>query len=571
MITNLLKKQIVLLVSMLSFFSIQAQTPNFQWARAIGDTAFDYAKSITIDDSGNVYTVGTFQGIVDFNPGLAVSNLTSLTVPSAFISKLDANGNFKWAKKIGGTSNTYGEGIAISNLGDIYITGYFYGTTDFNPSLFFTNNISCSGGSDAYILKLSSSGVFVWVKTIGDIGNDVGRKVKVNNTGDVYITGKFEQTVDFNPGASIITMTATNKDAFILKLDASGNFGWSKKLGGTGIENAIDMSIDHLGNVYSIGSFDGNIDLDPSTAANLIYTTSGLQDIYISKLDASGNFVWGRKIGNAANNFATAIANDTSGNPYITGYFEDTLDFNPNNLAITNLIADFTDAYILKLNPVNGYLIWVKQIGGSNFDEAHSITIDQNNNSYITGQFKSNCDFDPNAGVFTLNTTGNGRDLFVLKLSDAGNFIWVKATGGNGVVNSTGIVVSNTNEVLVAGYFEGTVDFDDPNAVNFSSTGLRDIFIYKLNQNSVSGFSTNTKAQSFSIFPNPTSTQLHIVFDQEQNNTKIKLIDVFGKTIQVQTFTGTSKSIDVTMLNSGIYYLQVMTTEKIRTQKIIVK
>jgi hypothetical protein len=571
MITNLLKKQIVLLVSMLSFFSIQAQTPNFQWARAIGDTAFDYAKSITTDDSGNVYTVGTFQGIVDFNPGLAVSNLTSLTIPSAFISKLDANGNFKWAKKIGGTSNTYGEGIAISNLGDIYITGYFYGTTDFNPSLFFTNNISCSGGSDAYILKLSSSGVFVWVKTIGDIGNDVGRKVKVNNTGDVYITGKFEQTVDFNPGASIITMTATNKDAFILKLDASGNFGWSKKLGGSGNENPIDLSIDHLGNVFSVGNFDGNIDLDPSTAANLIISTNGLEDIYISKLDASGNFVWGRRIGNADDNIAAAIANDTLGNPYITGYFEDTLDFNPNNLAITNLIANFTDVYILKLNASNGLLNWVKQIGGGNFDRAYGIAVDQTNNCYITGQFKSSCDFDPGPGTFNLNTTGNGKDLFVVKLNDAGNFIWVKATGGNGVVNSTGIVVSNTNEVLVAGYFEGTVDFDDPNAVNFSSAGLRDVFIYKLNQNSVSSFITNTKAQSFSIFPNPTSSQLTIVFDAAQNNTQLKLIDVFGKTIQVQTFTGTSKSIDVTMLNSGIYYLQVMTTEKMSTQKIMIE
>jgi hypothetical protein len=554
---------------------LQAQTSNFKWVKNIGDTAQILVKSIVTDTDGNVYTAGTFTGVVDFNPDAGINSLTSLTNSSAFISKLDSNGNFIWVKKIGGSFITTLNGMAISSAGDLYLTGSFYGTTDFNPSIIATNNVTSVGGADIYILKLSSAGAFVWVRAIGDNGNDVGTSIKMSDANEIYVTGDFEQTVDFNFGAGTTNMTAILDDAFVLKVDASGNFMWAKKLGGSGYEEPIALSVDHAGNVYTIGSFDANIDLNPSASLTANFTSNGQTDIYISKLDASGNFAWGKRIGNSADNFATGIANDSLGNAYITGYFEDTLDFNPSLPFNNDLIADFIDVYVLKLSAASGAFVWVKQIGGGNFDRAYAISIDQDNNSYITGQFRSSCDFDPSTAVFNVSTTGNGRDLFVLKLSDAGNFIWVKATGGSGgTVLPSSMAIHNTDEVLVTGLFEGTVDFNDPDSVNLTATlANRDVFIYKLIQNSVSNqINEVSTSLEINVFPNPASGQLNIEFYQDQINTQIKLVDVFGKTIQEQICTGTSKILDVAMLSSGIYYLQVISNAKIKgTQKIIIE
>jgi hypothetical protein len=550
---------------------LQAQA-NFQWTKTMGDTLLDYAKGIAVDDSGNVYTVGTFSGVVDFNPGAGVNNLSSPNSPSVFISKLDANGNFKWARKIGGTLSVYGNDIALNSLGELYIVGSFSGTTDFNPSVIFINNVTSSGNRDAYVLKLSSAGAFIWVKTFGDNGKDEANRLALSSNGDVHVTGRFELTVDFNPNVGTANLTAVNEDAYILKLDASGNYIWSKKLGGTGDEEGLDMAIDDIGNVYSIGSFDADIDLDPSIINSTSITTNGLRDIYISKLSASGNFIWGKRIGNANNDFASGIALDTTSNPYISGYFEDTLDFNP-GAGTTNLIANFTDAYVLKLTAISGNFTWVKQIGGGNFDRAYGITIDKNNAVYTIGQFKSTVDFDPGPGTFNLSGTGNGRDLFVLKLSDAGNFIWAKATGGSGDVYASSIAVSAMNDVLVTGYFEDTVDFNDPNAVNLSSNGMRDIFIYKLSQNNPSDLNDKSPINTlFSVFPNPAQTSVNIIFTDEIESVQVQIIDVFGKIVCLNDNTGRDLSIDVSALHKGLYYLQVKVDRGIiGTQKIIIE
>src|SRR5437764_6726918 len=108
-------KNKITVIALSFLFSLKtfAQAPNWQWAKSIGGAGMDVGNSIAVDASGNVYTTGSFEGIVDFNPGAGVFNLTSSGLTDMFISKLDAYGNFVWAKAIDGPDYDFGNSIAI--------------------------------------------------------------------------------------------------------------------------------------------------------------------------------------------------------------------------------------------------------------------------------------------------------------------------------------------------------------------------------------------------------------------------------------------------------------------------
>ncbi|HLG35194.1 MAG TPA: hypothetical protein VI757_09965, partial [Bacteroidia bacterium] len=130
-----MKKFLLLLTinCQLSIINCSAQSPNWLWAKAMGGTGGDGGGSIAIDASGNVYTTGSFEGTVDFDPGAGIFNLTSAGSDDIFISRLDGSGNFVWAKAMGGTSSDGGNSVAVDASGNVYTTGLFYDTADFDP------------------------------------------------------------------------------------------------------------------------------------------------------------------------------------------------------------------------------------------------------------------------------------------------------------------------------------------------------------------------------------------------------------------------------------------------------
>ncbi len=136
---------------LLGYGSLNAQS--LTWAKAMSGNANDIGYSIKTDASGNVYTTGYFQGTVDFDPSAGLANLTSVGGQDIFVSKLDVNGNFIWARAMGGISNDYALSIAIDAGGNVYTTGYFEGTADFDPSASVAN-LTSAGSGDIFISKL---------------------------------------------------------------------------------------------------------------------------------------------------------------------------------------------------------------------------------------------------------------------------------------------------------------------------------------------------------------------------------------------------------------------------------
>jgi hypothetical protein len=157
-----------------------------------------------------VYTTGHFQGTVNFGAG----NVTSAGNRDVFVTKLNASGTHQWTTTLGGTSNDYGNGVAVDSSGNVYTTGYFAGTVNFGAG-----NVTSAGSSDVFVTKLNASGTHQWTTTFGGTSSDVGRSVAVDSSGNVYATGYFQGTVNF--GAGNVT-SAGGADVFVTKLNSSG-------------------------------------------------------------------------------------------------------------------------------------------------------------------------------------------------------------------------------------------------------------------------------------------------------------------------------------------------------------
>ncbi|MCO6487452.1 MAG: SBBP repeat-containing protein [Phaeodactylibacter sp.] len=409
---------------------------NLVWAKQLGGDGADYGYSIAVDADGNVYTVGRFYGTADFDPGPESYNLTGM-YNEVFVSKLDASGNFLWAKQLGGDGDDIGRSIAIDADGNVYTTGWFRGTADFDPGPGIYTLISTNEVEDIFISKLDASGDFVWAKQLGGPHDDLGYSIAVDADGNVYTAGRFDNTADFDPGIGTYYLNGTSGDAFVSKLNASGDFLWAKQLGGPNNDVASSITVDTDGNLYITGWFDGTADFDPGPGTYIL-TSNVITDVFVSKLNASGEFVWAKQLGGEGYDYGYSISVDIDKNVYITGSFQGTTDFDPGpGIYGLTSFGNMDDIFVSKLG-ASGNFLWAKQMGGMSQDWGFSIAVDADKNVYTTGLFRNTADFDPGPGTYNLTATiwdvTATWDVFVVKLGQA--YLPPTDTDGDGVFDS---------------------------------------------------------------------------------------------------------------------------------------
>lgn len=392
---------------------------NFLWAKQFGGgISGESGLDIVTDHLGNVYFSGSFNDSVDFDPGIGVFMLHSVSTGNSFVCKLDPDGNFQWVKQFEGTS---GPGEAVSLVLDqssnCYIGGKFQNTTDFDPGLGIYPLVS-SGGEDIFICKLDPNGNFIWAKKIGGSQSDILRSITLDNQGNIYSTGNFYGTVDFNPGSGIFNMTASQADVFISKLTNNGDFVWAKKMGGSLIEVGNGIKLDQSSNIYSIGHFKGAVDFDPGSGVSILSSNSNFE-VYVQKLDSAGNYLWAKQFGSIDNDFGRGLDVDSSNNVYITGQFMGTVDFEsgPSTYSFSTIATlNNRDVFICKLDSL-GKLQWAKHIGGTGAsDNSLGIDVDAHNKVYTTGTFMNSVDMDTGQGSLFL-TSQHFLDMFVHRIS----------------------------------------------------------------------------------------------------------------------------------------------------------
>ena len=564
-----------------------AQTPNWLWAHAIGGTWYDIGTSIAVDkENGDVYTAGYFYVTADFDTGPDIFNLNTDEY-GAFISKTDSDGHFIWSKALSGTGYSSADAIALdqSGSGNVYSMGEFSGTIDFDPGPDIYN-VTSERDKSIFILKLNSKGEFIWVKTITGSYNETKNPIALDpsGSGDFYITGNFNQTLDIDPGTEVFTIDVF-EDIFIAKFDSSGHFLWVRTIGSpasTVITKSIafDPSID--GGVYYTGYFFGTIDFNPGEEVYNI-TATGNNDVFISKLDRYGNFVWaksmkGKNDGSRAKSTSIVIDPSESGGIYTTGDFWETIDFDPGGGT-----CKLTDGgiFISKLDS-DGELIWAKALKGTDgYNSGYSIAIDDSGNGdiFITGLFTGKVDFDPGSKKFNINSVGL-MNTFLSKLDCSGNFIWVKTMSGRSKSRTSSglsVALDHAGNAYLTGCFNSAdfafdsiivknVDGKDP-----AQDGItNDIFIAKLGTSSPLP-DKDSKSLHMTLTPNPTKDKLKIEYDNVDLHKA--LITVFNLAGEVMFSIPNEEienkiTIDISHLASGIYFIRLDMNGNRMTQKV---
>ncbi len=559
-------KIIMLSISLAAICQTLTAQPNFEWAKNFGGSGFEQGNGIAVDNSGNVYTIGYFAGTADFDPGPGIYSLTANGSADIFISKLDSMGNLVWARAFGSTDWDKGNSIALDNSGNIYATGFFSDTVDFDPGpgVF---NLTSVGITDIFICKLDASGNYLWAKSVGGTDYDFGISIKTDDSGNVYTTGNFLDTVDFDPCAATYSITSMGTyDIFILKLDSSGNYIWVKTFGGQEPQSVSSIDVDASGNVYTTGYFYTSADFDPGP--NVFYLISeGENDVFVSKLDSMGNFIWAKQFGNYDEDEGLSIATDNSGNVYTTGTFKVTVDFDPGQGGYNLISTGSEDIFISKLDST-GSFIWAKSFGNISVEKGLDITLDNSGNVYAVGQFTGTVDFDPGPGVFNLNSNGD-YDLFICKLTSSGNLVWAKSMGALGVDLGGSIAVDDLNNVYTTGYFQSTVDFDPgPGVHNLTASGMGDVFILKLS-NSTTGISENNLRHSITLFPNPTEGKITISTNSTSGIDAVIIRDILGKEVLAKNFSS-AMQIEFTLEGaSGLYFVELICGDNKSYSKVI--
>lgn len=481
-----------------------AQTPlQFEWAKQMGGKIISNPLDIGLDKAGNVYSTGYANDSVDFDPGPGVYKLGSTGVPFLFVSKLDTAGNFVWAKQVlASGGHVYGQALAVDSADNIYVTGSFNKTADFDPDPLVNNSIIPSGDYDVFIMKLNSSGRLLWVKTISGAAYEGARNICVDKNCNVYVAGTYNGVVDFDPSPSATFLdTAGYLDAFLCRLDSAGNFKYVRTFGGSAAPSACDIrcvQIGHNEDVIFGGSIRSVIDIDPGPVANLLVGVD--YDAFVAKLDSAGNFQWAKSWGGANQDHSNGVAVDGKDNIYITGTLASptvVMDPGPGTTVLTG------GAFTMKL-AADGKFLWATGVKNA---LAFSISIPQEDKIYTAGFFNSSADFDPGTGTFNLSSMGMS-DAYVSLCDGNGNFGKAVSFGGTGTELLYGLATSNTGDLYTLGSFQQTVDFNPGAAVyNLSCTGTGssqgDIFVHKMKfcavDNSVTQIDNLLKANGLGI------------------------------------------------------------------------
>jgi hypothetical protein len=566
-----------LLFFLLPAFQVNAQ-PGFIWGTQTGGiNSRSYGThSTAVDANGNVYMTGYFGDSADFDPGPGTANLVSAGASDIFICKWDAAGNFVWAIRFGGPFEDLSNAIDIDKSGNIYVTGGFQDTVDFDPGPGSYTLVSPQG-FNMYVAKFRSNGSLVWAVKSGGEGNVAPLTwLTVNGAEEVLVVGNFNDTVDFDPGQGIAEMMSSEGKMFILKLTSSGTYIWAKQVGGENcMGGTTSVSADSAGYIYVSGALAGQGDFDPGPGIYYLNSTSTWGcDAFVVKVDVSGNFIWAETFGVTStssyhNTYCRSMVADESGNVYLTGDFSGTEDFDPgtNTFNMTSFSFSNDDVYVIKLD-ANGNFAWAKRIGGTPTENGESIEIDNAGNVWTAGSFSYTVDFDPGPGIYNLYTPWQGA--FVLGLNSYGDLLCAGVfTGGPGdQTGGNSIAADPSGNIYFGGMADGTTDLDPTPASFQISSPNGNSFLVKLTPCSTSGYEEENDHQSFTLFPDPSNGLFTLSGITEP--TELKIFNSLGQEIYT-SHAFTRASIDLSDRPKGIYFVQLMNEKGSSTKKMIIE
>ncbi len=440
----------------------QAMTPDVvgqgasaRWARGVGGVDDDYGWSVATDAARNVYVAGYCAALARVGP----SNFMSHGGSDIFLTKYDHNGNPLWARRAGGATNDQGRAVITDAAGGVYLAGHFRGAGTFGAS-----NIVSRGADDLFLSKLNASGDWLWTSTAGGTNIDEGRSIAIDGAGNCYVTGVFFGSAGF--GTNVVTSRGQS-DVVIAKTSAGGEWLWAKSFGGAAFDESWGVTATAAGECYVTGFFNGTAEF-PGT--NLV--SRGGSDIFVAKFGANGDLLWVQQAGGTNIDQGHAVVLDVAGNLHVTGGFSVTADIFGTNVSAQGFPGTM-DAFFVKLDG-DGKPIWFQRGSGASQDSGHAIALDAEGNVYVSGLFVGSASF----GDQRLMSTSGQSDVFFVKYSRDGNFLWAFQAGGPAYMSGNGLGVDSEGSAYGTGFYRSNTSIGGLALTN-SSSG-RDAFVVRV-------------------------------------------------------------------------------------------
>jgi hypothetical protein len=571
-----MKQTVFLLIHVFFFLQWEsACAQSYEWQRKWGSNPLSYnesvfAEDICMDEFGNTYSISKGNQSVNFSWS---GNVNGVYMSGA-ITKTDSNGNLIWVKLLSGTGASCSPKSINYKNGNIYITGYFSGTIDFDPN---NAQVLLSGNGNCFISKMNINGDCLWAQSFGSAGSEP-QELDVAQNGDIAITGDMLSQFSFAGQALNYT---TGKDLFIVKYDSSGSEIWGQSFGSGFNTDEEGNSLKFLSDnsLVIVGTFENTIDFNYGPLVNNLIS-NGSRDAFLLKLNNSGGFLNACSFGATNADLGEAVTVDNQNNIILTGVKYGNVDFNPNSgVFILNGLG--SNAFICKLQS-DFQFIWAKEFESSSGTKGLSISCDNNNDIYTTGTAYGTIDFDPSPiSVYSLSTS-YGSNLYISKLSAFGNFQYAGLVNNSNSAFEVGTynyyiepsrILSSSNSIYISGVFKGAYDFNPDltlvnninSAVTQTGIGSQTAFILKLGQCSTTASTQTINSCSTYTWPvnNQTYTSSGIFTDTLLNAAGCDSIVTLNLTIN----TPVSNNISATSCDSYNWNGNIYSSTGVYTQQ----
>ncbi|MBO6515076.1 MAG: T9SS type A sorting domain-containing protein [Bacteroidia bacterium] len=457
---------ITLVLALLSLFpGSQCVAQHFGYFHHLPETELN-PRLLAFDSTGNMFDAGTFAGKYDFDPGTDTTYIESVPKYESdmYIRKFDETGKLLWARRLGSIDNDFVNDLVIDRFGNLYITGQFNNTVDFDLDT-GTYNLTATGNKndyDMFVAKYDNNGALKWAFNMGSGRQNVAKHLALDRYCNVYLNGEFTNTLDFDLGTGATRKTADypHADIFTAKYDSSGKFQWVVNYYAWSIEEADDIAVDTNLNVYTIGHFASQMDVDPGPLANNLVSQKGSLDIFVQKLDSNGNFQWGKRFGGDTIERGHSIYVNPDQSIRCVAQFGGTIDINPGSDTLMLPSTAPIDLFHVTLSD-SGTLIASAALDFlyGNFQYAQTNAIDDDGYAYQISSAWGTQDFDPGQGELPLSSNGE-RDIFVQKLSPEGHLVWAFMIGSTNHEHGYNMWVDHKKNVYIHGSFYDSMDFD---------------------------------------------------------------------------------------------------------------
>ena len=370
---------------------------------------------------------------------------------------------WEWALKAGGSSgDDRSNAVAVHSNGDVYVTGAFEQTATFGST-----TLTTAGNDDIFVAKMNSTGHWLWAVQAGGIYDDQGVDLAIDSSGNVFLTGKFQNTAQFGSD-SLTAGPISNDDFFVAKIDSWGNWKWVEGIDchNNGRCYGTSVAVDSSGYAYVTGSFTRDVDFGTTTL-----TWSGVEDIFVAKIDTWGSWQWATMAGGAQGyDVSHSIDIGPNGDAFIAGYFQFTSDFGSDSFTANG----GSDVFISKISP-QGDWIWTETAGGSSNSEAYTICVDSQGGVFIAGGFYTGISF----GNISYSTGGYSNS-FIAKVNDQGNSVvwdWAITVASSSSNSAEDMTLDSNGDLMITGWFQGTASFGN---TAMTSSGNQDIYVTKV-------------------------------------------------------------------------------------------